>query len=76
MTSEDIHNLAAGSDGSLWIGTQDGLLRLKDGIFARYTEKDGLGGNNIAALRTSRPRYFIPICLILFLAGIKEIGPH
>ncbi|MBZ5506022.1 MAG: hypothetical protein LAO78_11095 [Acidobacteriia bacterium] len=51
MTSEDIHSLAAGSDGSLWIGTQDGLLRLKDGIFDHYTEKDGLSGNNIGALR-------------------------
>jgi signal transduction histidine kinase/ligand-binding sensor domain-containing protein len=54
MTSEDIHSLATGSDGSLWIGTQEGLLRLKDGIFTRYTEKDGLGGNNIAALRMDR----------------------
>jgi ligand-binding sensor domain-containing protein/signal transduction histidine kinase len=50
MTNANVRALTAAADGSLWIATEDGLLRLKDRVFTRYTEKDGLGGNNIAAL--------------------------
>jgi len=53
FTTANIHSLAAGSDGSLWVGTEDGLIRAKNGTFTRYTEQDGLGGNNIGALQVN-----------------------
>jgi ligand-binding sensor domain-containing protein/signal transduction histidine kinase len=38
-------------EGYLWIGTLGGgLLRYKDGIFARYTSKDGLPGDRAVAI--------------------------
>jgi ligand-binding sensor domain-containing protein len=54
ITRENIQTLAAAVDGSLWIGTEDGLLKFKDGNFTRYTERDGLAGNNINFIQTDR----------------------
>ena len=36
--------------GALWIGTFQGLTRLKDGVFTAYTEHDGLIGNDVRAI--------------------------
>jgi signal transduction histidine kinase/ligand-binding sensor domain-containing protein len=45
-TSESIRSLYEDLDGVLWIGTYDnGLARLKDGKFTRYTVADGLFNN-------------------------------
>jgi ligand-binding sensor domain-containing protein/signal transduction histidine kinase len=54
MTNDAVHVLATAQDGSLWIGTADGLLHWKDGIFTRYTERDGIPGNNILTLETEQ----------------------
>jgi len=44
--------LCTGRDGSLWIAADGaGLFRLRDGILVRYTEQDGLPGN--------QPRYLL-----------------
>jgi diguanylate cyclase (GGDEF)-like protein len=43
--------LAAGGDGSLWIGTvTGGVLRYRDGAYTRLTERDGLGDDRVASL--------------------------
>ena len=42
------------TSGSLWFGTSENLLRLKDGILTTYTTADGLSGRQIFALREDR----------------------
>jgi signal transduction histidine kinase/ligand-binding sensor domain-containing protein/ActR/RegA family two-component response regulator len=40
--------------GNLWIGTDHGLNRLKEGKFTVYTDRDGLADNNIKTLHEDR----------------------
>ena len=48
----DVTALAAGSRGDLWVGTAaDGLVRVRDGVATAFTERDGLVGGAITALR-------------------------
>ena len=45
-------SLYAGRSGELWIGTvNSGLIRLRDGLVARYTERDGLPSPWIWSIR-------------------------
>src|SRR5207247_6343636 len=37
-------------EGSLWIGSEGGLSRYKDGKFTNFTVKNGLGNNNVKAI--------------------------
>jgi len=47
--------LCATRDGSLWIASENhGLTRLKDGVFTRFKEADGLPGNQIQCLQESQ----------------------
>ena len=47
--------LCVSRDGSLWIASEsNGVMRLKDGIFKRFTATDGLPGNQIQCLLESR----------------------
>ena len=41
LPSEQIFNLLAARDGTLWIGTAKGLASWKDGVLTRYPELDG-----------------------------------
>jgi ligand-binding sensor domain-containing protein len=43
-------SLAAGTDGSLWVGTEAGLLRRRGDTWKQYTQADGLPGDEIRAL--------------------------
>lgn len=54
MKSGFIFSLAEASDGSLWIGTYNGgLLKIKNGVFSRFTEADGLASDAVRAVLTS-----------------------
>ena len=47
----DVANaLVEDRDGSLWIGTRDGLQRFRNGVFSLFTTQDGLSDNRINAL--------------------------
>jgi signal transduction histidine kinase/ligand-binding sensor domain-containing protein len=37
-------------EGALWIGTDVGLKKYRDGVFTSYTNSDGLAGNDVKAL--------------------------
>ena len=50
LLSNQTRCLLEGPDGSLWIGTEGGLSRFKDGKFTNFTVKNGLGDNSIRAL--------------------------
>lgn len=47
-------SLLPASDGTLYIGTRMGLLRLKGGVLSRITSKDGLASDFIRAMIESR----------------------
>ncbi len=49
-----IHSLAADLTGALWIGTERGLIKEKDGRQNFYTEAEGLSDNIIMALHEDR----------------------
>ena len=50
LLSNVILSLAAGPDGSLWIGTPDGLNRLRGSAIDSFTEADGLPDDFIRSL--------------------------
>ncbi|MDE2406434.1 MAG: diguanylate cyclase [Xanthomonadaceae bacterium] len=52
--SNQIRALAEAPDGSIWIGTNRGLAKLKDGRFMRYGMKEGLPREFIISLFFSR----------------------
>jgi signal transduction histidine kinase/ligand-binding sensor domain-containing protein len=45
-----VWTVLATNDGSIWFGTEHGLLRLKDGNQTWYRTEQGLAGNNIRVL--------------------------
>ncbi|HYW71717.1 MAG TPA: two-component regulator propeller domain-containing protein [Pyrinomonadaceae bacterium] len=42
--------ILADNDGSIWFGTEHGLVHLKDGTQTRYKIEDGLAGDNIKVI--------------------------
>ncbi len=51
LRNPSITSLCADRDGALWIGTDGGgLVRLKDGIFTRFTVADGLAGDMLRVI--------------------------
>src|SRR5262249_11703981 len=50
LLSNQTKCLLESSDGSLWIGSDGGLTRFKDGKFTSFTEKNGLGNNAVRAI--------------------------
>jgi signal transduction histidine kinase len=50
----NVEALLADAEGSLWIGTQDGLVRHRRGSFVRYGRDDGLPDAEITALFEDR----------------------
>ena len=50
LPSDYISHLLGTRDGSLWIGTDSGLVHLKNGAWTTYTVRDGLSSNDIRAL--------------------------
>jgi signal transduction histidine kinase/CheY-like chemotaxis protein len=47
---ENVTALAEGIDGSIWMGTDSGLIRYRRGEFARFGAQDGLPSERIRAL--------------------------
>lgn len=43
-----------GSDGNLWVGTNDGLLKLENNRFERYGTEDGLSDKNLISFYEDR----------------------
>lgn len=51
LRSADVLALCAGTDGSLWIGTRrGGVVRLHDGVFTAFSEREGLPNNVVRRL--------------------------
>ncbi len=50
LSNNEIHAMALDQDGNLWVSTQHGLNRLRDGKFTSYFREDGLGINAMRAL--------------------------
>ena len=51
LMNYSITALCASRDGALWIGTAGGgLLRMKDGVFVRYSRHDGLTSDRILTI--------------------------
>src|SRR5215471_14926495 len=49
-----VRSLFEDRDRNLWIGTADGLLKLKDGRFTAFTTNDGLPSNNVRSVYQDR----------------------
>ncbi len=47
LPSNEVNSVAVGADGSVWVGTDAGLGRLRDGQWTVYTTADGLPGNYV-----------------------------
>ncbi len=45
-----VSSMAAARDGSYWLGTRNGVVRINDTTFRRYQKKNGLTDNSIFAL--------------------------
>jgi ligand-binding sensor domain-containing protein/signal transduction histidine kinase len=55
LRNHNVSALAVGLDGSLWIGTYGGgLVHLKDGVFTRLSETNGLVGNELSSLYAAK----------------------
>src|SRR5205807_1495987 len=50
LPSNSITSLAADRDGSLWIGTPNGLAHYKDRHFRLYTHRNGMLGDSVDSL--------------------------
>jgi ligand-binding sensor domain-containing protein len=45
LADDWVYAMAQDPDGTLWLGTEGGVSRLKDGRFVTYTHADGLGAD-------------------------------
>jgi signal transduction histidine kinase/CheY-like chemotaxis protein/streptogramin lyase len=54
LANDFVTSLVRGRDGTLWIGTLDGLCRLKGGVFASFRVSDGLANNAVRSLFEDR----------------------
>lgn len=50
LSSNYINSVEKGQKGELWIGTKEGLCRLKNGKIDSFSTKDGLASNNCTSL--------------------------
>lgn len=49
-----IASLLEDAEGSIWVGANGGLFRLRETLFSRYTRRDGLSGDYVRALMEDR----------------------
>lgn len=55
LKKSSVTALCASRDGALWIGTDGGgLVRLKDGVFTRFDQTNGLAGDEVQVIYESR----------------------
>jgi len=50
ILNNNVRALCLDRSGSLWIGTNGGLLRMKDGVFTGYTTREGLVYDNVTCI--------------------------
>lgn len=50
LLSNTIYTILEDHQGNLWLGSKQGLSKLKGQSITHYTEKEGLSGNNVRAL--------------------------
>lgn len=48
-----VTSLAVGKDGTLWMGTRNGLVSYKEGVFFTYTSANGLVGDFVNTVQTA-----------------------
>jgi diguanylate cyclase (GGDEF)-like protein len=66
-----VTDLALDAEGNLWIGTvSDGLVRYRDGHYARVGEAEGLSDNRVTSLRADRDH---SVWVGTYDAGITQI---
>jgi len=53
LPANHVFMLNAARDGTLWVGTSNGLAKMKDGRFEVMTTADGLFGNAVFSMATS-----------------------
>ncbi len=54
LSKGSIYAFSQGEDGTLWIGTGQGIVRFRDGVFTTYTTADGLPSNQVFDLLVDR----------------------
>ena len=54
LSDDNVISLFEDQEGSLWVGTQKGLNRLKDVAFTSYSRRDGLSHEQVNSLLRSR----------------------
>ena len=50
LSDDRVLCLAEGPDGALWIGTEHGLNRMRDGRFESFFREDGLGSDTVRSM--------------------------
>ncbi len=54
LSNDFVKSIYEDREGSLWIGTSDGLNRLKDGKFTSFTAKEGLANDMVRCIYEDR----------------------
>lgn len=54
LSHDFVRSIYEDREGSLWVGTQDGLNRLKDGKFTTFTSKEGLANDMVRCIYEDR----------------------
>ena len=54
LPDDNIWTLGEDADGTLWIGTPGGLVRMQDGILATFTSQEGLPANHVRSIHRDR----------------------
>ncbi|MBV8551078.1 MAG: hypothetical protein JOY54_07235 [Acidobacteriaceae bacterium] len=54
LPDNDVSSLAEGADGSLWVGTNDGISRIRNGAINVYRTRDGLSHSLVLSLYVDR----------------------
>jgi ligand-binding sensor domain-containing protein len=49
-------SLREDAEGSIWVGANGGLYRLRETLFSSYTERDGLSGDYVRTVFEDRDR--------------------
>src|SRR5918999_516349 len=50
LPQNTVHSIAQTRDGYVWVATEEGLRRFREGKFTNFTTKDGLEGGGVLAV--------------------------
>jgi len=54
LTFQQVKQLCLTSKGVVWLATTNGAIRFDNGIFKKFTEKEGLSNNNVSSIIEDR----------------------